>query len=357
MEHILKIEALTKQYNRHNVIDNVNMSVQAGAIYGLIGRNGTGKTTILKIIGGLAKPSSGKICLSDNTEQNGGQDALRIGVLIEQAGIYPDMSARQNLKLKSLAMGIKDKEHINELMDIAGLTNVGKKPVKKYSLGMKQRLGIALALIGFPNLVILDEPLNGLDPQGIVEFRKIIARLNSERKINFIISSHILGELSKIATDYVIIHNGVLIEQISKILYAVAVTIATKIFYGNQFAIGSFSSLILLLGVQYFLHLGFACVIVFICVLTKSSAFTMASGILISFNIMSIVYSLVNKLIPFISSNADIDISQFMVDYNISAYNLETLAHGSFRAIAVGFIFVIISAVCACIVIEKRDVL
>ncbi len=137
MEHILKIEALTKQYNRHNVIDNVNMSVQAGAIYGLIGRNGTGKTTILKIIGGLAKPSSGKICLSDNTEQNGGQDALRIGVLIEQAGIYPDMSARQ---------------------------------------------------------------------------------------INFIISSHILGELSKIATDYVIIHNGVLIEQISKILYAVAVT-------------------------------------------------------------------------------------------------------------------------------------
>ncbi len=270
MEHILKIEALTKQYNRHNVIDNVNMSVQAGAIYGLIGRNGTGKTTILKIIGGLAKPSSGKICLSDNTEQNGGQDALRIGVLIEQAGIYPDMSARQ---------------------------------------------------------------------------------------INFIISSHILGELSKIATDYVIIHNGVLIEQISKILYAVAVTIATKIFYGNQFAIGSFSSLILLLGVQYFLHLGFACVIVFICVLTKSSAFTMASGILISFNIMSIVYSLVNKLIPFISSNADIDISQFMVDYNISAYNLETLANGSFRAIAVGFIFVIISAVCACIVIEKRDVL
>lgn len=145
--------------------------------------------------------------------------------------------------------------------------------------------------------------------------------------------------------------------MIAFILFAVAVTIATKIFYGNQFAIGSFSSLILLLGVQYFLHLGFACVIVFICVLTKSSAFTMASGILISFNIMSIVYSLVNKLIPFISSNADIDISQFMVDYNIAAYNLETLANGSFRAIAVGFIFVIISAVCACIVIEKRDVL
>lgn len=141
------------------------------------------------------------------------------------------------------------------------------------------------------------------------------------------------------------------------ILFAVSVTIATKIFCGNQFAIGSFSSLFLLLGVQYLLHLGFACVIVLICVLTRSSAFTMASGILISFNIMSIVYSLINKLIQSININADIDIGYFMVDYNISAYNLDTLANGTFRVIAVGFIFVIISAVCACIVMDKRDVL
>lgn len=216
MEHILKTEALTKQYNKRNAIVNVDMSVRLGAVYGLVGRNGAGKTTILKIIGGLAKSSSGEICLFDNTKQDSGQGALRVSVLIEQPGIYPDMSARQNLKLKCLAMGVESKDHIDELLDIVGLANVGKKPVKKYSLGMKQRLGIALALVGFPKLVILDEPINGLDPQGIVEFRKMIERLNSERKITFIISSHILGELSKIATDYGIIHNGVLIEQINK---------------------------------------------------------------------------------------------------------------------------------------------
>lgn len=216
MEHILETEALTKQYNKRNAIVNVDIVVRSGAVYGLVGRNGAGKTTILKIIGGLAKSSSGKICFFDNAKQDSERSALSVGVLIEEPGIYPYMSARQNLKLKCLAMGVKSKDHIDELLDIVGLANVGKKSVKKYSLGMKQRLGIALALVGYPELVILDEPINGLDPQGIVEFRKMIARLNSERKITFIISSHILGELSKIATDYGIIHNGVLIEQISK---------------------------------------------------------------------------------------------------------------------------------------------
>lgn len=216
MEYIVKTKALTKQYNKHNAIVNVDMTVRSGAIYGLVGRNGAGKTTILKIIGGLAKSSNGQICFSDNAQPDGDQGTLRVGVLIEQPGIYPDMSARQNLKLKCLAVGVNSKGHIDELLDIVGLANVGKKPVKKYSLGMKQRLGVALALVGYPKLVILDEPINGLDPQGIVEFRKMIERLNSEMKITFIISSHILGELSKIATDYGIIHNGVLIEQISK---------------------------------------------------------------------------------------------------------------------------------------------
>ena len=172
MEYILRTEALTKQYDKRNAISNVDIAVRLGAVYGLVGQNGAGKTTILKIIGRNEEP-----------------------------GIYPDMSARQNLKLKCLAMGIKSKDHIDELLDFVGLANVGKKSAKKYSLGMKQRLGIALALVGYPELVILDEPINGLDPQGIVEFRKMIARLNSERKITFIISSHILGELSKIATD------------------------------------------------------------------------------------------------------------------------------------------------------------
>lgn len=216
MEYILKTKALTKQYSKRNVIEDVGMSVQTGAIYGLIGENGAEKTTLLKIVGGLAKQTSGKMCLFKNAIQNNGQGPLKVGVLIEQPGIYPNMSARQNLKLKCLAMGIKSKAHIDELLDVVGLNNVGKKPIKKYSLGMKQRLGIALALVGYPDLVILDEPINGLDPQGMVEFRKMIARLNSERKITFIISSHILGELSKIASDYGIIHNGVLIEQINK---------------------------------------------------------------------------------------------------------------------------------------------
>ena len=205
MNYILETQDLTKQYDKHVAIDHINMFVRAGAIYGLIGQNGAGKTTILKVIGGLAKPTSGKIYLSG-----------KVGALIEQPGIYPEMSARQNLKLKCLAMGINSKGHIDELLEVVGLSKVGKKPVKKYSLGMKQRLGIALALVGFPDLVIMDEPINGLDPQGIVEFREMIARLNSERKITFIISSHILGELSKIATDYGIIHNGIMIEQMSK---------------------------------------------------------------------------------------------------------------------------------------------
>lgn len=216
MENILKTEALSKQYNKHNAIINANMTVRSGAIYGLVGRNGAGKTTILKIIGGLAKSSKGQVCFFDNAKKDSEKGTLRTGVLIEQPGIYPDMSARQNLKLKFLAVGVDDKGHIDELLDIVGLAHAGKKPVKKYSLGMKQRLGVALALVGYPKLVILDEPINGLDPQGIVEFRKMIQRLNSERKITFIISSHILAELSKIATDYGIIHNGVLIEQISK---------------------------------------------------------------------------------------------------------------------------------------------
>lgn len=216
MNFILKTQDLTKQYDKHVAIDHVNMLVRTGAIYGLIGRNGAGKTTILKIIGGLAKPTGGKIYLSGSEKQNNEQYTLKVGVLIEQPGIYPDMSARQNLKLKCLAMGINSKDHIDELLEIVGLSNAGKKPVKKYSLGMKQRLGIALALVGYPDLVILDEPINGLDPQGIVEFREMIVRLNGDRKITFIISSHILGELSKIATDYGIIHNGVIIEQLSK---------------------------------------------------------------------------------------------------------------------------------------------
>ena len=216
MNYILETQDLTKKYDNHVVVDHVNIFVRTGAVYGLIGQNGAGKTAILKIIGGLAKQTSGKIYLSKTDKQNNEQDTSKVGVLIEQPGIYPEMSAKQNLKLKCLAMGVNSKAHIDELLKVVGLSKAGKKPVKKYSLGMRQRLGIALALVGYPDLVILDEPINGRDPQGIVEFREMIAQLNSERNITFIISSHILGELSKSATDYGIIHNGKMIEQMSK---------------------------------------------------------------------------------------------------------------------------------------------
>lgn len=140
----------------------------------------------------------------------------RIGTLIEAPGIYPNMTAAENLKLKCLAMGVRKKGTVEELLKIVGLSDVGKKHVKHFSLGMKQRLGIALALVGNPDLIILDEPINGLDPQGIVEVREVLSKLNKEQNITFIISSHILEELSKIATNYGIIHNGVLLQELTR---------------------------------------------------------------------------------------------------------------------------------------------
>lgn len=159
MNYILETQDLTKKYDNHVVVDHVNIFVRTGAVYGLIGQNGAGKTAILKIIGGLAKQTSGKIYLSKTDKQNNEQDTSKVGVLIEQPGIYPEMSAKQNLKLKCLAMGVNSKAHIDELLKVVGLSKAGKKPVKKYSLGMRQRLGIALALVGYPDLVILDEPI------------------------------------------------------------------------------------------------------------------------------------------------------------------------------------------------------
>ena len=223
-EIILETHNLTKKYKSFVALDNANIQISKGDIYGLIGRNGAGKTTLMKLITTLANKTSGDFKLFGKKDTELTETKRRIGCLIENPAFFPNLSAVENLKYYAIQKGIVDKKQIDETINLVGLTEAKKKKFKTYSLGMKQRLGIALALVGFPNLVILDEPLNGLDPQGIVEFRKIIARLNSERKITFIISSHILGELSKIATDYVIIHNGVLIEQISKILYAVAVT-------------------------------------------------------------------------------------------------------------------------------------
>ncbi|ACR73180.1 antibiotic transport system ATP-binding protein (plasmid) [Lachnospira eligens ATCC 27750] len=207
---------LTKQYGRHRAVDDVNMHIKKGAIYGFIGRNGAGKTTCLKMISGLSTPSYGEIEMFGYKGKDLQKVRSRVGCLIEAPGLYGNMSAYDNLNIKCKLTGIKKKGYIEELLKTVGLDTVGEKKTKHYSLGMKQRLGIALALVGEPDLLILDEPINGLDPQGIVEVRETIQKLAKERGMTICISSHILEELSKLATDYGIIHNGCLVQELTR---------------------------------------------------------------------------------------------------------------------------------------------
>jgi len=212
-EFILETNGLTKSFGRKKAVDNVSIHIEKGAVYGFIGRNGAGKTTLMKIVSGLSNQSSGTFSLFGTEELY--KVRGKVGCLIEAPGLYPDMTAFQNLKMKCLSAGKSDDKFIESLLETVGLGNVGKKKAKNFSLGMKQRLGIAIALIGDPELMILDEPINGLDPQGIVEVRETIHRLNTEKGITILISSHILEELSKIATHYGIIHNGQLLMELS----------------------------------------------------------------------------------------------------------------------------------------------
>ena len=201
-ELLLQTRNLTKQYGRHRAVDDVNMHIKKGAIYGFIGRNGAGKTTCLKMISGLSTPSYGEIKMFGYKRKDLQKVRSRVGCLIEAPGLYGNMSAYDNLNIKCKLTGIKKKGYIDELLNTVGLDTVGEKKTKHYSLGMKQRLGIALALVGEPDLLILDEPINGLDPQGIVEVRETIQKLAKERGMTICISSHILEELSKLATDF-----------------------------------------------------------------------------------------------------------------------------------------------------------
>ena len=212
---VVRTMSLSKKYQGKNAVDHVTMTVKQGAIYGFIGRNGAGKSTTLKMLCGLAKPTSGDIQIFGTTLQNT-VTRKRIGMLIEQAGIYPNFTAYENMKLKANYLGVIDPDlKIRELLALFHLEEQKKKKIKQFSMGMKQRLGIAMALLGNPDLLILDEPINGLDPEGILEIRQMLKRFNEENRITMIISSHILGELSKIATDYGIIKDGKFIEQIS----------------------------------------------------------------------------------------------------------------------------------------------
>lgn len=212
-EYLLSTKGLTKQYGHHKAVDNVDIHIKKGAIYGFIGRNGAGKTTCLKMISGLATPTSGEIWMFGYSGKELSKIRSRIGCLVEAPGLYGGMSAYDNLMVKCKLFGIKKQEYVKEILHMVGLSDVGKKKVKHFSLGMKQRLGIGLALVGEPDLLVLDEPINGLDPQGIVEVRDTIQRLNAERNMTILISSHILEELFKIATDYGIIHNGILLQE------------------------------------------------------------------------------------------------------------------------------------------------
>ena len=217
MEYILTAESLGKQYRHFKALDSFSIHVPKGSIYGFVGKNGAGKTTFIRLICGLQEPTSGSYTLYGvkNTDPGITKSRRRMGAVVETPSIYLDMTAEDNLKEQYRIIGLPSFDDIPELLRLVGLENTGKKKAKNFSLGMKQRLGIAIALAGSPDFLILDEPVNGLDPQGIIEMRELILKLNQERQITFLISSHILDELSRLATHYGFIDSGHMVKELS----------------------------------------------------------------------------------------------------------------------------------------------
>lgn len=217
MEYVLTTENLGKQYRHFKALGGLTMHVPKGAIYGFVGRNGAGKTTLIRLICGLQEPTAGSFTLYGvrNTDKAIASSRRRMGAVVETPSIYLDMTAQENLRQQYLVLGLPSFDEIPHLLKLVGLENTGKKKAKNFSLGMKQRLGIAIALAGDPDFLILDEPTNGLDPQGIIEMRELILRLNRERQITVLISSHILDELSRLATHYGIIDAGRMVKELS----------------------------------------------------------------------------------------------------------------------------------------------
>lgn len=212
MNFVLKTEDLTKRYGGKTVLNHWTMEIARGEIYGLIGRNGAGKTTLLKTILGMCHPDEGNIWYFDGESPETARH--HIGSLIEAPGLYRSCTARENMRRFAILFG-GDEAEIDELLALVGLTHAGQKKVAQFSLGMKQRLGIAVALLGHPDILLLDEPVNGLDPEGIRDIRDLILRLNRERGVTFLISSHLLDELSRVATRYGIIARGRMVEEIT----------------------------------------------------------------------------------------------------------------------------------------------
>jgi bacitracin transport system ATP-binding protein len=215
MEYILRTHQLCKQYHGKAAVKNVNMNIAAGDIYGFLGQNGAGKTTTMRMIMGLIKPTSGSVELfGANVSDDMSKAFERIGSIIEYPGFYPNLSGAENLEIHRRLMGMSNKECIEEVLSTVGLSDVKNQRVKSYSLGMKQRLGLARALLHHPELLILDEPTNGLDPAGMKEIRQLFLNLSKQRGITFLISSHLLSEIEQMATKIGIIHQGSLIEEL-----------------------------------------------------------------------------------------------------------------------------------------------
>ena len=217
MEYVLTTDHLCKNYGHFKALNQCSMHVPRGAIYGFVGKNGAGKTTLIRLICGLQRPTSGSYRLygSENTDKKIVEAQRRISAVVETPSIYVDMTAEENMKEQYYVLGLPSFEGIPQILKLVGLEDAGKKKAKDFSLGMRQRLGIAIALAGKPDLLVLDEPTNGLDPQGIVEMRELILKLNRERQITVLISSHILDELSRLATHYGFIDKGTIVKEIT----------------------------------------------------------------------------------------------------------------------------------------------
>jgi ABC-2 type transport system ATP-binding protein len=215
-DYVLTTSQLSKKYQKNMALDKVSVRIKKGSIYGFIGQNGAGKSTLIRVITGLAYPTAGTFELFGKSNERDIIEARkRIGTIIEGPALYPQMTAKENLEAHRLLKGIPGKECIDKTLKLVGLQDTGKKKAKNFSLGMKQRLGLAIALLGDPEFLILDEPINGLDPMGVVEIRELLKKLNREYGITILISSHILSELHLLATHYGIIHKGELLEQLS----------------------------------------------------------------------------------------------------------------------------------------------
>ena len=217
MDYILTASSLWKSYKGFHALSGLNMRVPRGAVYGLVGRNGAGKTTLIRLICGLQAPTSGNYTLFglDSQSREIQKARRRMGAVVETPSIYQDLTAEENLRQQYMVLGRRDFETISALLELVDLAGTGRKKVKNFSLGMKQRLGIAVALAGDPDFLVLDEPVNGLDPQGIIEMRRLILKLNREKGITVLISSHILDELSRLATHYGFVDKGKMVREIT----------------------------------------------------------------------------------------------------------------------------------------------